>query len=281
MPLLIRLACGLVLSLTVALLAYRRRSLSSSGILGAVLTGTLTLGFGGWSWGWTLIAFFLSSSALTHWKHARKAALEQLAAKGGARDLGQALANGGIGTLLAVLTAWIPHPVWPAAFVGALAAATADTWATEVGVLSPTPPRLITTAEAVPAGTSGGVTRWGTGAGALGGLFLGLIFYALAQAEWALLGTPDPIDGWGVLAALAGGLAGNAVDSLLGATLQASYSCPRCGRTTERREHCGGPTQQVRGWSWLTNDGVNLMGTLAGAVVAGTLYGLIHALPLA
>jgi len=186
MSLPIRLALGLVLSLGIALVACRQRSLTRSGVAGAVLTGTLTLGCGGWAWGLALIAFFVSSNLFTRWRRERKATLAGTFAKGGRRDLFQALANGGVGTILAVLAAALPRPAWAAAFVGALAAATADTWATEVGVLSPTPPRLITTGKQVPAGTSGGITLQGNLAAAGGALFLGTCFYLLTLAESAI-----------------------------------------------------------------------------------------------
>lgn len=271
----LRTLLGLPCSLLVALVAYRSGSLSRSGMLGAVLTGTLILGLGGWAWGLALIAFFASSSLLTRWRRERKAALEGFSAKGGQRDLGQALANGGLAALLAALAALLPHPAWAAAFAGALAAATADTWATEVGTLSPTPPRRITTGRPVPPGTSGGVTLLGLLAAAGGALFLGTAFYLLTLLECRWLGwtcLPSAAASWKIVPlALAGGFAGSLGDSFLGDTWQGLYRCPRCGRETERRTHCGGPTLPLRGFPWLTNDGVNFLATLAGAAVAGGL----------
>ena len=46
-----RLLLGLLFSTGVGLLAYRRRSLSRSGVAGAMITGTTTVGLGGWAWG--------------------------------------------------------------------------------------------------------------------------------------------------------------------------------------------------------------------------------------
>ncbi len=274
MTLPLRLVLGFLLSLLIAGLAYRARSLSGSGVCGALLTGTLTLGFGGWAWGLALIAFFLSSSALTRWGRERKAALRETFAKGGRRDLTQALANGGLGAILAVLGVLLPHPAWAAAFAGALAAAAADTWATEVGVLSRRPPRLITTGRQVVAGTSGGISPAGLLAAAGGALFIGLCCYLLSLLETAF-GWRDSTAawvGWAIVPlALIGGLAGSLFDSLLGATLQGIYRCPRCGKETERRRHCGEGTLLVRGWAGLTNDGVNFLATLAGALAAGGL----------
>lgn len=271
----LRLACGLALSLAVALLAYRWRSLSPSGAIGAVVIGTLILGCGGWAWGLALVAFFASSSLLTQAFHERKAAPGGTFAKGGRRDLGQVLANGGLAAVCAVLFLLRSHPAWAAAFAGSLAAATADTWATEVGLLSPGLPRLITTGRPVPAGTSGGVSGWGWLAACGGALFLGTAFYLLGRAEAAFpafAAGSAPTNPLLIPLTTAGGLAGAAGDSLLGATLQGVYRCPRCGKETERRIHCGGPTVHVRGRPWLTNDGVNLLATLLGALMTGGLY---------
>ena len=156
------------------------------------------------------------------------------------------------------------------AFVGALAEATADTWATEIGVLSSAPPRLVTTGKQVEAGTSGGLTALGSGCGRAG---RGDHGHSRGQpgpdSPVALYGGERPC-GMDIsfLAALAGGTAGMLADSLLGATLQASYFCPQCNKPTESRMHrCGTPTRLVRGLRWITNDVVNLAGTLVGAIV--------------
>jgi len=267
---LLQIAGGLVLSASIAWLAYRRKALTSSGALGAVLTGTAIFGFGGLDWGLLLIAFFVSSSLLTRYKEAAKAEVTEQFAKGGPRDLWQALANGGIAALIAVaygLTGAAHLPLW-FAFVGAIAEANADTWATELGVLSRKTPRLITTREPVAPGASGGVTWDGVGA-------------ALAAA--ALIGGLAALFGWigrmplnvalillpvGALAGVIGSLA----DSLLGATAQGIYYCDTCGKETERELHrCGNRTRLVRGWRALNNDWVNLLGTLVGAMIAGGL----------
>ncbi len=143
-----QLLAGLVLSSAIGWLAYRRNSLSHSGVAGAVITGTLIFGFGGWTWGVVLIAFFVSSTLLSHWRQADKAGLAEKFAKGERRDLGQTLANGGFGALLAVavfLLVDLPgevrlgNPTYAflaLAYFGAMATVNADTWATELGVLA-------------------------------------------------------------------------------------------------------------------------------------------------
>lgn len=271
-----RIIVGLLLSVAIGALGYWRRSLTLSGWLGAVITGTLTLGFGGWAWGLTLITFFASSSLLSHYKEQIKAqrAGEKFA-KGGQRDLAQALANGGVGALLALLYALFGEPaILLAAFVGVLATVTADTWATELGVLSPHPPRLITTGQRVEPGTSGGVTLAGTAATAAGGLLIGVALLCFSVIEQALGGEPSGPPWWIVIAGLLGGLTGSLFDSFLGATVQAMYRSPDGTETERAVGHDGTPHTLVRGWTWLNNDLVNLISSLVGALVAVVVWGI-------
>jgi uncharacterized protein (TIGR00297 family) len=264
------LLLGVLVSGVIGVLAYRRGSLAVSGVFGAMIDGTLIFGLGGWAWGLTLITFFVSSSLLSHYKESLKTDLAEKFAKGHRRDLGQTLANGGAAALMAFAYALWGDAALLAAFVGALATVNADTWATELGVLNPTPPRLITNGEIVEVGTSGGVSWLGTAASAAGALVIGL-------AMWTFLWLGDLLGGgrptlllwWTVPAALVGGMTGSLVDSLLGASVQAIYYCPTCGKETEKQLHgCGTVTRHQRGWRWLNNDVVNFISSLAGALAA-------------
>ena len=193
-----------------------------------------------------LLAFFISGSVLTRIATGR----------GGRRNARQVLANGGVAALGALFGSW------PLA-AGALAAAAADTWATEFGSFSPTSPRSITTLARVPRGTSGGITALGT----TGGLAGALVMAALAH----LLPPPAAAPGFSVIAAA--GLIGMLADSLLGATGQGVYECSACAARSERAATiCHEPVQLIRGWRWLDNDSVNLAATLVGAGI-GVLGG--------
>jgi len=254
---------GVVWAAVIAWTAYQTRSLSLSGALAAWLEGSIILGLGGWAWGVLLMAFFIPSSALSRWARARKARVAEKFSKGSQRDAGQVLANGGLAALLALVAGlhrgdsvllWV-------AFAAALATATADTWATEIGVLYARP-RHVLTARPVPPGTSGGVSPLGWLAAILGaGLLAGL-------AAW--LAPPGAAPERVALAVLLGGVVGSGVDSVLGATVQAMFYCPHCEKETEQhpRHRCGTPTTFLRGWRWMNNDVVNALAIASGAAVA-------------
>jgi uncharacterized protein (TIGR00297 family) len=211
----------------------------------------------GWDWGITLIAYFVASTLLSRFRGAEKSRLTAgRLEKTGARDAAQVASNGSW-FVVAALFHWIaPHVVWQCIAAGALGASAADTWATEIGSLSRALPRSIVTWNDVPPGTSGGITLAGTLAGAAGALFIAAVV--------SLLGW-QPVT---FAAALAGGIIGSLLDSVLGATVQARFWCASCGVETERRRHdCATITTLRGGLRWLNNDGVNALATAGGGVV--------------
>jgi uncharacterized protein (TIGR00297 family) len=239
-----------------ALAARSVRALSTSGAMASLAVGTICI-TAGWSWGALLVAFFVSSSAMSRFGQRRKAErVVSIVEKGSERDAAQVLANGGVyaGAALGLLIA--PSPIWYALGAGALAASAADTWATELGTLSGVDPRSIISGSIVPPGTSGGITLLGTAAGVAGALFIAT---AATLAHWPV-----------ALAAVAlGGMAGALADSLLGATLQARRWCELCAQSTERLVHsCGTASRRAGGLAGLDNDAVNAVCSGVGALVA-------------
>ncbi len=249
--------------------AWRVRFLDPSGAIAGGLLAASLVGLGGWAWAVPAFAFFVLSSLLSRIGRRRKAAAARQDEKGHVRDAGQVYANGGVGwaclLLAAVLPAsWAVEPLCYVAFLGAFAAATADTWATEIGTLVGGTPRSLRTGRPVPVGTSGAVSAAGTAGAVLGA---GVI----AAAAWPVAPAPlvpgvEPV--WIALAVVAGGFGGALVDSLLGATVQARYREAATGRETERAVSEGRPNDLLRGRRWMTNDRVNLLATAAGAVLA-------------
>ncbi len=249
-------AIGAALALAVAFAARRAHALSRSGAIAAWMIGTVAFGMGGWQAALVLFAFFLPSTLLSRIGRARKRALLDIG-KHGARDAWQVCANGGVAAL--ALLAGRGHDALAfAAFAGAFAAASADTWGTEIGTLARGRPRSILTFRPLATGISGGITMQGTLATFAGAACVSATASALRLAPF--------------FAVFIGGIVGAFADSLLGASAQALRHCPACERDCETNPHaCGTPTTLRRGAAWLGNDAVNLAATLAGALAATLL----------
>jgi uncharacterized protein (TIGR00297 family) len=265
------LLTGFLLGALIGVLALWLRALSPSGAVAAAVTGGLIFGLGGIPWAVLLLAFFISSSVLSKMFKKRKAEVIEKFSKGSRRDWGQVLANGGLGAILAVVFSWSNNNLlWAVAFAGAMAAVNADTWATELGVLSRKPPRLISSGKIVEPGTSGGVSAVGT-LSALGGAVIVAVLAVLMALIYAWFpGKTTAL----LLITIFAGLAGSLFDSFLGATIQAIYYCPLCKKETERHPFhlCGRQTDYLRGWRWLDNDLVNFSCSIVGAAIAVGLW---------
>jgi uncharacterized protein (TIGR00297 family) len=265
MSLIPALVLGFSAAVVIALAGYRARALTADGAVGAIVVGTLVFGCGGLRWAAVMVGFFVLSSALSRVGKRRKRAAAQLVEKGSRRDTTQVLANGGVAALLALSHQLSGSELLFPAFLGTMAAATADTWSTEIGGLSRRPPRSVLSGKIVDPGVSGGVTLLGLFAATVGGLTIGVIGGALNANAFRLL----------ILGVIAG-LAGSLVDSVLGTSLQRTYLCPSCGTFTEHPIHdCGTTTVAVRGLPFVDNDAVNGLTTLFGAIVGAVLFRIL------
>lgn len=255
-----RLAAGAVLATVVAVAAHRAGALRPSGAVAAVVAGAIAAA-AGWSWAILLVAYFVSTSILSHVGRASRAERTgAFVAKGGARDWHQVAANGGVFTAGAVLWLLQPHPGIAALAAGSLAAAAADSWATEAGTLVRRPPRSIITGRQVPPGTSGGVSTVGSAAMVVGSAFIAMTGLVLGWSREV------------ATAAFVGGIAGAIIDSVLGATVQARLRCPSCAVATEQPVHrCGTASTPSGGVRWVDNDIVNLLCALGGGLLAALL----------
>ncbi|MGY8781261.1 MAG: DUF92 domain-containing protein [Fidelibacterota bacterium] len=245
-----QLLLWLAISLAIFALAWNRKALSSSGAISGFLIGVLVFGTGGWPWITPLVFFFVTSSILSHLNHKQYAK----------RNILQILANGGVGTISAVVYFFWNFPPAIVLYLGAISAATADTWATEIGFYSKSKPRLVLSKKIVERGISGGVTLMGIAGSALGAFIIGILGEEILMMNDLLL--PLTI----------AGLTGSLTDSILGRFIQAQFKCPHCGEQTEDRYHCDQKTKLIFGSRWIGNDMVNFINTTVGAGVAYFLW---------
>jgi uncharacterized protein (TIGR00297 family) len=262
-PSILSIIAGFCLSLLIACIAYYFKFLTKSGALAALAVGAIVFGLGGLAHSAVLLTFFFSSSILSVILKKQKQQVNEKYAKGSRRDAGQVLANGGVATSCVIVGTFFPdQPIFWWIYCAAFAAANADTWATEIGVISKSPPRLLTSFQQVEMGTSGGITLLGS-ASALAGATLIAGIATIFRPEMFVL----------FLIAFAG-LFGSLVDSLLGATVQGIYYCGACQKETEKhpKHTCGGQTTIIRGMNWLNNDWVNTFCTLSAVILFGCLF---------
>jgi uncharacterized protein (TIGR00297 family) len=236
---------GLAIGFAVSFYAYKKQSLAFSGMIASIVIGVIIFVTGGWLFTAVILTFFISSSLLSKLLHKEEE-------KDSLRTYKQVFANGLIATVLSILYAIFQDDIFTLLFAISIAVSTADTWASEIGRLSPQKPRHILTWNNVETGRSGGVTWFGFVASLLGSLLISSFF-----------GFQIQIILWGFL--------GSVVDSLLG-TMQIRY-VTKDGIAFDEPS----PTEgfvRTKGCKYLSNNLVNFLSN-GIIVLAAYLYIII------
>ena len=252
---LISVAASVAVSAGIAIAGHRAKALTGRGAVVSTLVGTSIIGSFGGHGALLLGYFFASGSCLSRLPVARR-----LSGGTVARNERQVLANGGVAAVAGVGALLIGRERAVAILAGSLAAATSDTWATEFGLQFGRVPRYVLSGRPVAPGLSGGITPAGTLASVGGAATAALLAGALYR------------DGRIVAVALAAGMSGSILDSVLGEAVQVKRRAPVSRRLTEDARENGAPTRYASGWRWVDNDVVNLACTLTGGVVALVLW---------
>jgi uncharacterized protein (TIGR00297 family) len=241
----IYLMLALVFSFLLGYLAYRLRIADISAMLSATLFGVVIIisSDEGWFLFSILLAFFLLGSIFTRYKYnykfARGIAEEKRGMRGYKNVFSNSLAALSLAVAYGILAQAHPQPSYAKlllpAYLGSVATACGDTLASEIGETHKGDPRMITTFKKVRSGTDGAVSRLGECAALFGASVIALFTYLLIKNDFSLL-----------VAVIAGGFIGTNIDSVLGATLQQK--------------------------GYISNNGVNLLATISGAVISGILY---------
>lgn len=250
-----------------SLYTYKKRYLSIDGAVMAFISGVIVLWCTHIQGFIVLVYFFISSNILS--KYCRKKSssdIKDIEQKVGTRDGMQVFANG----LMAVVASLYYYSTVSAVSAGkigalvmfgaAIAEATSDTWAGEIGRLSSVPPVSIRTFKVVPKGLSGGVTPLGFIAAFVGSFTVALLWLILFRVRFGFLS---------LTIIMLSGFAGCVLDSYLGATFQIMYLDQEKNELTEISvDKDGKPRKQIRGISWLDNDMVNLVSNMFSALLA-------------
>ncbi|OQS03816.1 hypothetical protein THRCLA_03892 [Thraustotheca clavata] len=282
MSIVIRCIVGLLVGFLAAYRGLRKKSLDKSGAIAAFVVGATSMGCG-YRFGILLLGFYFSGSKLTTFQENRKAMMDASVKEGGQRSARQVLACSLLACIVCVIYASvvgddaqidpIKQPtatfLW-GCYIGHYACCAADTWASELGVLSPSPPVLITKFWIkVPTGTNGGISCVGTLASAAGGAFIGLLFYVYGVIFLPSTSVPQ----WpSITFGLVSGLFGSFLDSLLGATIQATWYDDTTKKIAPRPLKTQPFTyRHVCGYDVLTNEQVNLVSVALTTIISGYL----------
>lgn len=258
----------------IGIIALKKQSLDASGAIAAVVMGVIVLWCTQFEGFLLLLLFFVGSNVVGRIsKRIRQQSLGEklIEQKGSRRDAMQVLANGLMATLGALI--WYTAGKISALILlgAALAEATSDTFAGEVGRLSKRPPVSIRTFTPVPKGLSGGITLLGTATAFISSLAIGLSWLIFFRGYCASLS-----QGLLALSIIAiTGFMGCIVDSYLGACAQAHYKDPDTGELTEKEYKEGKPLELVQGVRWIDNDMVNLLSNIFSAVFAFGMSAII------
>lgn len=205
----------LILGLITA--SLRANILDKQGIIAAAVLGFFVGCLGHWTWLLLLLCFLLSSHIATKWRFEEKTERGLNESSDGHRGWINVAANGGMPALVALLTFLLED--WESGlwmFAAAVAVATSDTWASEIGCLD-NRVRMITTLKSCEAGVNGGFSPNGQLAAASGGLLIGVSALAASLVMFSAT-----INDQFMLAAIVAGLGflGCQIDSVLGAVLE-------------------------------------------------------------
>lgn len=248
---------GLLLVIITALLGYKKRAVSLSGLASGVIIGSAVVLLGGLLLFLPLFTFFVIGSVFTKYKYDLKEMKGAAESEKGRRKWKNVLSNGIPPLIFLFIWKISSNDGFLLAFFSSIAADTSDTLSNEVGVLSKKDPILLFHWKRVPAGTSGAVSSLGTTVAFLSSLLISFESYLISGGNIRFLVIPAFC-----------GFIGSIIDSILGALVQEKRICPLCGIITENRNHCGFPTHHIAGIKGFGNCLVNFIMSFAAGIIS-------------
>lgn len=264
-----KMILGLFFSSLAASFGYFAKLFHFSGVIVSIVTGTLIIACGPW-YGIVLLGLFFCSSGFIHLMklHFKNPLTDSISEKGAQRDGVQVLANS-LPAVLSLIAFFITQQtIFLVGFTSGISGATADTWASEIGVLSKSKPRNILTRKTMVKGQSGGISLLGSLASIFGALLISCSFYLFLLMDNQF----QTVAFYFVTIPFLAGYLNSILDSILGSAIQASYRCRVCGKQTEKSYHHDKPAQLVKGYVFITNDTVNFLSGCLTVLIGFGLY---------
>jgi uncharacterized protein (TIGR00297 family) len=248
--------------------AYRRRYLTLSGIIIAIVFGIILLIIAGREYLIPLlIAFFITNTA-TRYKIRLKIKLGLIKPNSYIRDYKNVLANGLPIFIFGLLEGIYKYEIFIYGYLVALTIFLSDTISSEIGVLSKKNPRLITNFKISPTGRPGAISLLGTISGILSVILFSVIIYFMIPLNISLLSLILILTFFSTL--------GNLLDSFLGATIQEIYYCEKCNQYSEEKIHiCDNECKYVSGIKYVNNHVVNFVSILSVTILSIIFLSLI------
>ncbi|WP_058485452.1 DUF92 domain-containing protein [Defluviitalea phaphyphila] len=266
----IKFIIGLVASSIISYIGYKKHALTLNGCIGAIILGTGIFFSSHFYGSFLIVIFFTTSTIFTFIKENIKKELNNKYEKNSGRDFFQVFANGGVGLFYSFIYYFTSNPIYLVLIGVSFSAPNADTWASELGVLSKNNPISIRTFKKVSKGTSGAISFLGIIFSLLGSIIIALssvITILILKLEIYSLSLYEIF----FLISL-GGFLGSVIDSLLGATAQGIYYNDILKIETEKPFYKEKPNTLIRGYKIFNNDFVNFISILLSTIIIYFLY---------
>lgn len=255
------LIIGLIGSSIIAASGYYFSAISRSGIIATIFIGTTIAVAGDFST-WSAVIFLFGSSLIINFSKKlffpEISSIEQsIHSKNGARDASQICANLLPAVICLLIYFFTSNTAFLIAYLASIAGATADTWASEIGILSNKATIDVLTLRKTPKGLSGGISLLGTIA-SIGGSFLSTTCFFIFNFF-----SSNPLTYPHFVIIFSVGILASLIDSILGSFFQGKYLTIHNQLTEQKKNN-----QLVTGYSWMSNDLVNLSTSILSSLLA-------------
>lgn len=176
--------------------------------------------------------------------------------KDGRRNAYQIISNIFTSTVAIMLYYVLDNDIFYVIYYAVIGTSLSDTLASSLGTLSKKSPVNPLTFKKMKKGESGAISFLGVNASILGGIIIGLVYYYVTY------------DVMNYLLIIVMTFVGTYIDSILGAFFQGKYVCSVCDKQVEVNYHCNKNTKLIKGYSWMTNDTVNLLNNISVFIIS-------------